>query len=120
MQVAYVTGAIAADDSILAFKNKSVAIEVAYRLRQSGYAVICVHENLVGSDVLNHQQWLKHDLAILARCDVCVVCDNWYDSRGSIEEIQFCLDHNIKLIRASIKDKLLILTDFVFSRPTEV
>ena len=117
MKVVYVSGAISADDSILSFKNKSIAIEVAYRLRQAGYAVVCVQENLVGSDVLSHKQWLKHDLAILKRCDECVVCDNWYDSKGSVEEIQFCLDNDIKLIRASIKDKILVLNDFTFGRP---
>lgn len=117
MKVVCVIGAIAADDSILSFRNKCVAIEVTYHLRQSGYAVICMHENLVGSSALSYEQWLKHDLEILARCDIGIVCDNWYNSRGSCEEIQFCIDNNIKLVRASIKDKLLTIDDFYLGKP---
>lgn len=57
---------------------------------------------------LDHDFWLNHDLAILARCDKLLVLqlEGWEHSIGVQREIAFADEHNIPV-------EYVILEDFV-------
>lgn len=68
-------------------KNIRFAEKVAVSLWKAGFAVICPHTNTRQMDgPLSHEDFLRGDLAIMARCDACVLLPNWSTSEGASEE----------------------------------
>lgn len=53
-----------------------------------------------------HEDWLRFDLGILAKCDKMIVVPmvNWQNSKGIAEEIQFCDTMNIPWEHMSDKE----------------
>jgi hypothetical protein len=77
-------------------KNTAAAREVAQRLWNEGYAVICPHTNTfefedsnVDPDIKwadSFKKYLTGDFEIISRCDFVVMLPGWEGSKGSCAE----------------------------------
>jgi hypothetical protein len=84
MKVAYVAGPYRAPTETGLFRNILSARQVAIRLWQAGYSVVCPHSNtaFMGGEVPD-ETFLAGDLAILERCDLVVMLPGWEHSTGA-------------------------------------
>ena len=92
MLVAYVAGPYRNKSLYFIKQNIRRAEDVAVRLWNYGYAVICPHANtnfFDGAYGMEDDVWLKGDLEIISRCDILVVIPGWASSKGTKEEIKF-------------------------------
>uniref|UniRef100_A0A6M3LAX0 DUF4406 domain-containing protein n=1 Tax=viral metagenome TaxID=1070528 RepID=A0A6M3LAX0_9ZZZZ len=94
MKVIYVAGKYTSSSEWGLYQNIHHAREVAHRLWDEGWAVICPHSNtsFFGGEYANHhidrEIWIKGDLEILSRCDAIYMLNNWQKSRGAIDELK--------------------------------
>lgn len=98
-KVAYIAGPYRASTPHGILQNIRKAEAVAIQYWQQGYAVFCPHKNTALLDGrLPDEVWLAGDLAILARCDVCIMLPGWKDSEGARQEHGFARTHGIEII----------------------
>ena len=84
--VVYVSGPIRARSAWLRELNIRAAELLALQAWQAGAAVICPHSQ--GRFYDEHGvDWLRGDLAILARCDAVLVLPDWESSEGARREV---------------------------------
>ena len=102
MPVAYVAGPYTdARGTWFVQENIRRAAEVARSLWRMGFAVICPHTNsaMMGGTDLAEQAFLDGDIAMLGRCDVLVLLDDWERSKGTLGEMDCALQRGIPIIR---------------------
>jgi hypothetical protein len=98
-KLAYIAGAYRAPTPHEIKQNIRMAEAVAIKYLQKGYAVICPHKNTALLDgVIPDEEFLKMYLAILFRCDVCVMMDGWKKSEGARKEHEFASQNGIWII----------------------
>lgn len=99
MRLAYVAGPYRSRDGPYGImQNIRAAERVALELWQRGFAVICPHKNAAFFDgAADDDVWLKGDLEMLSRCDMCVMVPGWEQSSGATAERMFALQHKIKV-----------------------
>ena len=69
------------------------AEEAALELLSLGAAAICVHSMTRFIDgALSDDEWLAADIKILSRCDAVVVTGNWFNSDGTMKEIETAME----------------------------
>lgn len=79
----YISGKITGDDD---YKEKFKKAEE--RLRSKGYAVM---NPAILPDGFGYKEYMWICLAMLDVCDAIYMLNDWYDSRGAIEEYQNAL-----------------------------
>lgn len=88
MQVAYVAGKYRGATHREVVENIREAERVAVALWKLGYAVLCPHMNTAFfSGICDEQVFLDGTMAMLRRCDLVVVTDNWLNSTGARAEV---------------------------------
>lgn len=94
MKLAYVAGPYRGKSKnkiinrLQVIRNILAAREVAKKLWQMGYAVICPHSNTALFDgIVPDKTFLDGDIVMLKRCDLIVMMPNWMDSSGAIDEL---------------------------------
>jgi hypothetical protein len=98
-KIAYIAGPYRASSPRGIIQNIRAAEAVAIKYWQQGYAVICPHKNSALFDGLaSEETWLSGYLAILARCDVCIMVSGWQESEDARQEHDFARDHGIEVI----------------------
>jgi len=98
MKVAYISGAYRASTAREKLFNISLARTVAMRYWRQGYAVICPHSNTALFDgVVENEVFLRGDIELLKRSDLCVILPNWRDSEGAREEVKFAKENKIEI-----------------------
>ncbi len=99
MRIAYIAGPYRAATPHGILQNVRAAEAVAIKYWQKGYAVICPHKNSALFDgLLPDEIWLSGYLAILAKCDVCIMMTGWENSEGARQEHEFARAHGIEII----------------------
>jgi len=86
MTLAYVAGPYRAQTERQLVQNIREAEGIGIALWKMGYAVICPHKNTAHFGALSHEDLLKGDLEMLARCDLIVLTPRWRESAGAKEE----------------------------------
>jgi len=77
-------------------KNIQAAAEIAIKLWNMGFAVICPHKNTALYDgVIPDEDILKGDLEMLSRCDMVVMMPGWSESVGATRELTYAQEHDI-------------------------
>ena len=99
MKVIYVAGKYRGKTESEVFDNIIKAREVAIKLWQRGYAVVCPHTNsmFMGS-LISDTGFLEGDLEIVARCDAIYMLDNWRDSEGAQAELRLAVDRKLEIL----------------------
>jgi len=70
-------------------KNIAAAREVAIKLWEAGYWVICPHLNTAHFEVdckVGYQDYIDGDCRMIDGCDALVMLPNWAESRGAVIE----------------------------------
>lgn len=103
MHLAYIAGPYRAPSIWEVKRNIEKAELVAIEYWKKGYAVICPHKNtalLDGSLDKNGDStyWIRGDLEILKRCDVCVMMPGWQNSEGATQEHGQALRFGLEII----------------------
>lgn len=64
------------------------------------------HNMLPELDHWRHEEWMEYDMKILNRCDHIIVLtiDGWKESRGTQEEIRYCLNQGIRIEYMALKE----------------
>ena len=81
-------------------ENITRARDVAARLWDMGYSVICPHMNTAGFEKLtqlSNEQFVDRDLEIVERCDGLVMLPYWEQSRGAIREHVHAREHGLQI-----------------------
>ncbi len=111
MKIIYIIGPFRAENAWLIERNIRRAEEVALKLWQKGFAVICPHTNTrFFNGAVPNENFLKGDLEILKRCDAALCIEGWMNSIGSCSERRFCTENRIAIYN-SINDLIYDLTD---------
>ena len=82
MKVVYISGKYSGDIDT----NIQKAREIAIKLWESGYAVICPHLNSSHMELdckASYEQFLAGDVEILRRCDAIIMLPEWEQSKGA-------------------------------------
>ena len=99
MKIAYIAGPYKAATARGIVENIQKAEAVAIKYWKAGYAVICPHKNSALFDgIIPDGEWIKRDLIILSRCDICVMMARWKDSEGAKQEHDYAIQHGISVI----------------------
>lgn len=115
--VAYVAGPYRSTTEWGLEHNIRSAENVAINLWSMGYAVICPHKNTAnfgGVRCLPDQVWLDGDLSILSRCDLLVAVPGWERSKGTVEELNFAVEHDIPILFWELFEDRVRLSTFDF------
>lgn len=98
--VVYVAGKYSDTDFWNIDRNIHKARKVAIALVEAGFAPITPHLNHYHFEddcEATYGQYLAGDLAILKRCDIVFLLDNWRDSAGATKERLFAMEHKIPI-----------------------
>lgn len=86
-KIAFISGPYRGEHPADIVENIRRAEECAKKYWKLGYTVICPHLNTMLFDgILPDEVWLWGDYAILARCDIVVMMQNWKMSSGATRE----------------------------------
>src|SRR5690349_21214907 len=78
-------------------KNIRQAEEVASRLWEWSYSIICPHLNTYLMDGLcKYEDWLTGDFEQIRRCDFIVMLPRYVTSSGAQRELDYALKHGIE------------------------
>lgn len=80
--------------------NISLARDVAIKLWNMGFTVICPHLNTLDFEFdthLENKDFVKRDLLIVERCDGIVMLPNWAESRGAVTELDHAAKHGLRI-----------------------
>lgn len=90
----YVSGPYTAKEGRTTEENIFEASVVAVELWRKGHTVICPHTNTtfpsgVPLNGLDWKDWIRGDLAMIARCDGMVMMPGWRESQGAFLEEKY-------------------------------
>jgi hypothetical protein len=80
-------------------ENIMRARQAALFIWRNGGVAICPHLNTYffdGAFGLHRDTWIKGDLEIIKRCDGIYMVENWENSEGSKQELDFATEHGLK------------------------
>jgi hypothetical protein len=103
MPLVYVIGPYRAGSEWDLVRNIRAAEEVSLQVWQSGAAAICPHKNTAhfgGAGGAADDVWLEGDIEMMLRCDACVTCGNYHDSKGSQAEIRIARANDIPVFHS--------------------
>ncbi len=92
MRLIYVSGKYSGKNHEEIHQNIMEARKWAIEIWKLGYVAICPHlltYHFEDDIHLDHEEYIRRDLAILRRCDGLFACPNWKDSPGAREEVDF-------------------------------
>ena len=99
----YVSGKYRDKSEYLVSKNIQVAADVAAKLWEFGYSVICPHKNTAFfGGAAPDDVWLEGDMAMVERSDIVVMLDNWATSEGAKLERRMAMKLGIPVYYWSI------------------
>lgn len=99
MKVAFISGPYRADTIRGTVENIRRAEAVAIKYWKLGYAVICPHKNTALFDgTADDAVWLRGDLELLCRSDICVMLSEWEASEGSRREHLVAQQQGIEIV----------------------
>ncbi len=91
--VAYVAGPYRADTINGVLENIQRARDVALKLWQAGYTVICPHLNSALMDgACPDEAFLEGGLELVRRSDVVVLVGDWEKSEGTLAELELAIE----------------------------
>lgn len=95
----YVAGAYRGKTEDDVFENIMTARRWAKSLWEAGYAVICPHLNsMFMGGIIDDQEWIERDLALLHDCDIIAMLPNYQLSKGAMRELEYAVEHDIATI----------------------
>lgn len=80
--------------------NIGRSAEIAARLWDMGYTVICPHMNTAGFEnltSLSNKEFVDRDLEIVERCSGIVMLPRWQQSRGAVRELEHARKHGLQV-----------------------
>ena len=86
MKIIYIAGPYRAETKAEIGRNIKKARDVAIKLWQEGWAVICPHMNTAHFEAEDDSIWINGGLEILVRCDAIYMLAGWEYSPGAITE----------------------------------
>ncbi len=86
MRVIYIAGRYRGKTENEVFSNIMRAREVAYKLWQHGWVVICPHLNTMLMSDHDVERYLNGSLELLRRCDAIYMMKGWKESEGATAE----------------------------------
>lgn len=101
MKVLYVAGAYSSSDYKIRDAYIKKARDMAIRLWEMGFAVICPHLNthlfdeIEEAKGISYNQILEGDFELIKRCDGIVFLDNWMESEGAKKEFKIVITKSI-------------------------
>ena len=112
MKVVYVAGPFRANSAWGIELNIRKAEELSLEVWRMGAAALCPHTNTrFFQGAADDSVWLKGDLALLSKCDMMIVTDNWKQSSGARAEVEYAKLHSIPVfysienLRRNIKEE---------------
>lgn len=98
MKIIYISGQYRNETMGGTFRNIMHARDVAVRLWNEGWVVICPHLNTFLMDGLcPDNTWLQGDLEILKRCDAIFILRGWSASEGAKREIEVAIEKGLSV-----------------------
>ena len=80
------------------FRNIMHARDVAVKLWNENWIVICPHLNSFLMDGLCPDNvWLEGDIEILHRCDAIYMLKNWQNSKGAMKELELAKELGLEI-----------------------
>lgn len=109
MKLIYISGPITAPTAWEVEQNVRRAEAASMELFRRGVTNICVHAMGRFMDgVLKHGEWLKHDLAIIDRCDAVYICaEKFSHSLGTCMEVEYARAQHKRVFRADEIEALI-------------
>ena len=103
LPVIYICAPYRSDSEWELVQNIRRAETMALNVWRIGGVALCPHKNTAhfgGYSSLEDKVWLNGDMELLARCDA-MFCEIPYEtaSRGMLQEIEFCMEHNIPILK---------------------
>jgi hypothetical protein len=110
MKVCYVAGKYRSNTEWGLVQNIRHAEEVALKLWEEGYAVICPHKNTAHfggaiPDGKEHEMWIEGDLELLRRSDVVCMLQGWEQSEGAKAEYELAVELGKAIIFEPTEEK---------------
>ncbi len=88
MRVIYIAGPYRGKTENEVFANIMRAREVAYKLWQENWVVICPHLNTMLMSDHDVEKYLTGSLELLSRCDDIFMLKGWKQSEGAVAEYE--------------------------------
>lgn len=109
MKLIYVSGPITARTAWEVEQNVRRAEAASAELFRRGVTNICVHaQGRFMDGLLKHGEWLKHDLAIIDRCDGVYICaERFGHSLGTCTEVEYARAQRKRVFRADEIEALI-------------
>lgn len=109
MKVIYISGPITARTAWEVEQNVRRAEAASAELFRRGVTNICVHaQGRFMDGLLKHGEWLKHDLAIIDRCDAVYICaEKFSHSLGTCMEVEHARAQHKRVFRADEFEALI-------------
>ena len=103
MRIIYVAGPYRADCEFEVLKNIAHAWDMARKLWNAGWAVICPHTNSAFMG-LDPEVVIAGDLDIISKCDAIFMLNGWSESEGAKEEYSWAISNDLRLLFESDGD----------------
>jgi len=99
MKVIYIAGPYRAESNWQIELNVRKAEELSLEVWKRGAVPICPHTmTRFFQNELPDETWLKGFIELLRRCDAIFLLPGWERSQGTITEMVFAIDHNMKVL----------------------
>lgn len=92
--VVYISGKITEKTAYKQRLNVLLAERVNRQLWELGFTTICPHTNAPKGNI-SYRDYIDGDITLLARSDCVLMMNNWKESNGAKEELQFAYQRNI-------------------------
>lgn len=92
----YIAGPLRAPDEYSRRMLKQEAERAMLRLLRYGYAVHCPHTHTYGlGGAVPERLFMRAEETIMLRCDAVLVLPGWFNSEGTMAEIDIAAEHDI-------------------------
>ena len=113
MIVIYVSGKYTDKTPELQEQNTEKAKQVAIKLWNMGYSVICPHMNTYHFDTtpnceLSYDDYIKGDIAAIDCCDAIYMVGNWKQSKGAKIEHRYAVINEIPILHSMDNAKIFL------------
>ena len=81
--------------------NRNIMRYFSIKFMKKGWAVLCPIENdewAYEDGVINYEDTLSSDLAVIKKCDAIFFCPGWEKGKGTLIEHQFAKDNAIPIL----------------------